>query len=83
MPRGMENKGRQQPLSAAINLVDPCDNERNAPSSRSTSPKRRKSVDKNEAKYGDIEASKDDNGDTVVHITIKSSDKDKKKRPQL
>ena len=35
---------------------------------------------KSGAKYGHIKTDTDDNGDTVVHITIKSTGKDKKKQ---
>ena len=65
--------------SAPSKPVVPDDNESNSTSSQSTSPKRLTSEDKNAAKYENIKTDKDDNGDTVVHITIKSSEKDKKK----
>ena len=37
---------------------------------------------KSGAKFGHIKTDTDDNGDTVVHITIKSTGKDKKKRSE-
>ena len=64
--------------SAPSKPVVPDDNESNSTSSQSTSQKRQHSEGKNAAKYENIKTDKDDNGDTVVHITIKSSEKDKK-----
>jgi hypothetical protein len=52
--------------------------ESNQSGSKSASPKRRKTDAKSGAKYGHIKTDTDDNGDTVVHITIKSTGKDKK-----
>ena len=48
--------------------------------SNSTSSKKQKTEAKSGAKYGHIKTDTDDNGDTVVHITIKSTGKDKKNK---
>ena len=45
-----------------------------------TSSKKQKTEVKSVAKYGHIKTDTDDNGDTVVHITIKSKTKDKKEQ---
>ena len=44
--------------------------------------KSKKTEAKSGAKYGHIKTDTDDNGDTVVHITIKSTGKDKKKQAE-
>jgi hypothetical protein len=54
--------------------------ESNQSCSKSASSKKQKTEAKSGAKYGHIKTDTDDNGDTVVHITIKSTGKDKKNK---